>query len=146
MKLSVVSTRRLLSWGSCRGKYRCSSGVTECGSPVARVDSRTQEKTRQCILIQVVGALCPAVVVLCIREHPNWGVTTKEKEIRQGIAQCYHKAHRRRGFFPGQKKERSSLLPGCRGEERSVVPLGLLCSERSSECSGLFGEFDLFSL
>jgi len=134
MKLSVVSTRRLLLWGSCRGKHRCSSGVTECGSPVARVDSRTQEKTRQCILIQAVGALCPAVVVLCIREHLNWGVTTKEKEIWQGISRCYPKAHWRRGFFPDQKKE------------RSIVPLGLLCSERSSECSGLFGEFDLFSL
>jgi len=134
MKMSVVSTRRLLPWDSCRDKHRCSSGVTECGSPVTQVDSRTQEKTRRRILVQAVEALCPAVVVLCIREHPNSGVTMKEKEIWQGIARCCPKAHRRRGFFPDQKKE------------RSVVPLGLLCSERSLECSGLFGEFELFSL
>jgi hypothetical protein len=35
----------LLLCGRCQGKHHCSSGVTECGSLVARMDSRTQEKT-----------------------------------------------------------------------------------------------------
>ena len=74
--------------------HHCTSGVTECGSLLARVDSRTQEKTLRCILVQAIGALRPAVVVLCIREHPNRGVTTKVKEIWQGFARCYPLAHR----------------------------------------------------
>ena len=69
--LNILEPNVLVSRVRCRGKHRCSSGVTECGSPVARVDLRTQEKTLRCILVQAIGALRPVVVVLCIQEHPN---------------------------------------------------------------------------
>jgi len=64
--------------------HHCTSGVTECGSLLARVDSRTQEKTLRCILVQAIGALRPAVVVLCIREHPNRGLQRKRKRFDTG--------------------------------------------------------------
>lgn len=43
--LGVVSRVR------CRDKHRCSSSGTECGSPMAWVDLRAQEKIRRCILV-----------------------------------------------------------------------------------------------
>jgi hypothetical protein len=101
----------------CHGKHCCSSGVTECGSLVAQVDSRTHEKTWRCILVQAIGTLRLAVVVLCIRKHPNQGVTMKKKEIWQGIARCYPRFIGGEVGFPGEGEECSGLSPDCRGEE-----------------------------
>jgi len=79
-------------------------------------------------------------VVICIREHPNQGVTTKKKEIWQGTARCYPKLVGGEVGFPGEGEERSALSSDCCGEERSVVPLRLLYlwAELGMSCSILF--------
>jgi hypothetical protein len=45
----------LVSRGTNHNKYRCSSGVTECGSTVAQVDLETQDETHRCILVRAIG-------------------------------------------------------------------------------------------
>lgn len=52
----VVSVTGSFSW-----QASLFIGCQKCGSPVDHRYSRTQEKTRQCILVQVVEALCLAV-------------------------------------------------------------------------------------
>jgi hypothetical protein len=74
----------LVSRGTNRGKYRCSSGVTEYGSMVVRMDLRAQDETQRCILFRAIGALHLVVVVLCIREHPNRGLQRECKRFSMG--------------------------------------------------------------
>ena len=67
--------KTLLSWGQNRDKHCCSSGVTECVSLVARVDSRTQRTQRGHMAHPGLGYRCPSLVAddACIPKHPKSG-------------------------------------------------------------------------
>jgi hypothetical protein len=57
------------------------------GSPVARVDSRTQ-RTQRFILVQAIRAYVQQFDDPCIQEHPNRGLQQSVRDIWQGIARC----------------------------------------------------------
>jgi hypothetical protein len=123
--MSVYQIIYMVSQVRCLGKHRCLL-ITKHGSLVAWVDLKTQEKTRRCILVQAIRALCQAVIVLCVRGHPNGGYNERERDLA-GDRSVLSYAHQQRDWFPDEEEERSSLSRDFRGEDRSAVPLCLLC-------------------
>ena len=83
---------------------------------------KNTEKTQRCILVRAIGALHLAVEVICIREYPNQGVTTRVcKRFGKGSlgAILWHVGGEVASMAVEKKGE---------GEELSVLLSGLPCS------------------
>jgi hypothetical protein len=88
--LRAIFFSMLVSWGQNRGKHCYSSGVTDCVSSVARVDSRTQRTKRGCNGLSWFGLSGPNIqqqMILVFKSTQNMGVIIEcKREI--WIAWC----------------------------------------------------------